>query len=124
MYPELVLSSYLFVLVGIFAFGLKQYALGSVSWVCGIVSILYWNQPSETHMIIDKVVATSGFLIYTAYGAWKIPEMALSWLIWLFMGCLYFLSDRLHSFDNPMWTPVHMLFHCMAATGQALVIVR
>lgn len=95
--------------------------------MCGVASILYWTFQSEPLRKIDKVAATGSFAIYTLYAAIKISAvrtMALwGWSLWGCVGSLYLISVKLHSVGLAVWKPVHTLFHCLVAIGQALVVI-
>lgn len=126
MVPELVLSSYLFVAIGIVGFSHKRYVLGTVSCVCGILSILYWMSPSTDILRnLDKASAVVSLLVYTVYGSsrvWGFSMVFAGWVLWCATGLLYLISVRLHASGDARWKRVHAFFHGAAAAGQAFVI--
>ena len=123
---NLILSSSLFIIPGIYGLYQKQYILSLTSFASAIASINYWKHPiTGSIKNIDLFVSKASALIYFIYGYNYVNTTYLRLLGYtngICMISMYNTSCILSELHSETWELYHILFHISTVIGKMLVI--
>lgn len=123
---NLILSTSLFAIPGIYGLYKQQYVLSFTSFASMAASINYWRNPVVgSRKNIDLFVSKSCGVIYFIYGYYNVNTTYLRLLGYtncIFTASMYNTSCILHEMNSDTWELYHMLFHVFGVIGKMLVI--
>jgi len=123
---NIIISTSLFVIPGIYGLYKKQYILSLTSFASAIASINYWRHPIVgPRKNIDLFVSKACGLIFFIYGYNYVNTTWLRLLGYtngICMISMYNTSCILSELQSETWELYHMLFHISGVVGKLLVI--
>lgn len=127
--PFLVISSCFFFIPAFLAFNYHLPILGTMSFLTGIASIIFWagGQP-DYRLVLDKLAAYSTLVSYCWIGFMDQNIFIHPWIIAVYIAILimlrltYKMSCYRWNNGKPDWVIYHIGFHISLTVGEIIVI--
>ena len=126
MEREFMLSSFLLLAPAFVAFYYARPVLGVVSIAAFAASFNFWTYPGHTSLLIDKLMALSALVIYSAVAVSNLKGFLMSviaWSLFFTSAILYHVSVAFHKRRHKMWMLVHALFHFVVGCSMVFTII-